>query len=193
MRETDPTEKNNEPRVWRGIVNSNPVEREIYNLNSLRDYFDSVMEHYHELVGQADMSHPDAEWQILMDLVALMDDQFEYMGDMGPVRIQGNGIYIPSDSEEFKFLDGTKGISGEYAGFSIEEMPYYQDLLYPADGELQVQSVLCMELGNWREYSDSDIELEPREDTVLVPIEGQDLSFTRVIPMGREDNLSYYD
>lgn len=168
-----------EASTWRDIVNDTPEEREVYNANSLTDYIDVALDYYRELIADIDPNNPDEIAEVLMELTTFMSAYQEQCGEMGEVRVQGNGIYIPGESDDFRFFEGTQGISGEYAGFCIDTLPAYQDLLYQKGGDYLVEPTLCIELRDFREYTSTGIGLESNGDSVSVPLEGQDLNFTR--------------
>jgi len=165
--------------AWRDIVNDTPEEREVYNANSLTDYIDVVMAYYRELIADIDPNNTSDIAQVLAELGNLIDEYQEQCGEMGDIRVQGNGIYIPGESDDFRFLEGTQGISGEFAGFSISNLPAYQDLLYQEGGDYFVEPTLCIELSEFREYTNTGIAFESNGDSVSIPLEGQDLNFTR--------------
>ena len=169
----------NETSVWRDIVNQDSDRREAYNANSLNDYIDTVLAYYHELSSRFDVSNPEAWPHILVELTDLMDVQMAQCGEMGEIRVRGNGVYLPGDSQYFGFFDGSHGLAGDYAGFSISELPAYQNLLYNSTSKELMQPTLCIELSNYHEYSSTDIQLEARGDSVSIPIEGQDICFSR--------------
>lgn len=168
--------------MWRDIVNNTPEEREAYNRLSVNDYLDAAKQYFAELMEGVDPEDPDALAQVLMDLNQLMTDFQNDFGEIGEVRVQGNGYYLPENGYEFYFLNGTQGISGEFGSFYISDLPNYAELLADENEEPRMEPTLCLELKNYRVYTPNDIALEPDEDrgSAIVPIEAQDLAYTRV-------------
>lgn len=169
----------NETSVWRDIVNQTPDWRESYNVKSLTDYIDTIQAYYDDLANLIDLSNVETWPQILIELNGLMEAQMEQFGRMGMIRVQGNGMYLPENRDELKFFDGGRGIAGDYEGFSINTLPIYQDVLYEQEDEPVSAPTLCIELSGYREYAYGDLALEPTGGSVSVPIEGQDICFSR--------------
>lgn len=169
----------NETSDWREFVNRQPEWRESYNAKSLSDYIDTVVAHYDELGDLLDLNNPETWQQVLIEVNSLMDAQFDKFGEIGMIKVLGNGMYLPDQSDELKFLDGSHGVCGEYAGFSIGMLPRYQQLVYDHKNPSVLSPALCIELGNYREYSDNNIALETNGDSVSIPIVNQDICFIR--------------
>ena len=169
----------NETSAWRDIVNHTPQWRESYNVNSLSDYIDTIVTYYYELSSQYDVDDSENWQHILVVLTSLMDAQVAQFGEMGMVRVQGNGIYLPEASDKLEFFDGSPGIAGEYGGLSISKLPTYQDLLYCHEGQRQAVPVLCLELSDYRQYINDELALEPDGRSAAIPINSQDVCFSR--------------
>lgn len=169
----------NETTVWREIVNHNLEWRDSYNAKSLTDYIDTLMSYYQELATELELDKPDNWGLILVELSSLMDAQIKQFGEIGMIRVQGNGMYLPEATNELNFLDGSGGIAGEYQGLSINTLPTYQDVMYPKQAQLPLTPTLCIELSDWRLYSSSNIALEMTDASVSIPLENQDTCFSR--------------
>ena len=169
-----------ESSSWRDIVNAYPEERELYNWASLNDYLDAIREYYHELMVDVSPDDITRHMEILAELSGFLSDYEEEFDEIGEVHVQGRGMYFSCEGQDIQFLETTHGISGDFVGLYITNLPTYQELIYKSDSDYTYQPTLCLELSDYRYYTGTGIALEPSEGAIIVPIENQDLCFTRV-------------
>lgn len=168
-----------EVQTWNDIIDDEPGEREIYDEASLADYIDVAVLYYREAADRIDFKSDESMLEFLDELLRFMNEYAKTINDVKEVRIQGNGMYLPEETNALEFFNGTPGFSGEIDGFSIATLPTYPDVLNKKDGERAIQPILCLELVNCRYYTDTNIALEPTGESISIPLEHQDLCFTR--------------
>lgn len=171
-----------ETKVWRDIVNATPDEKEVYGKVSVNDYLDLARKYYAKLTRDVAPDNLEKLGKVLSEVNEIVAEFEKIVGEIGTVRVQGNGYYMPETGDDFYFFEGTQGISGEFAGFSIQTLPTYRDLLSDTDEAYTLVPALCLELRDYRTYSDTGIALEPDEErgNAIIPLNDQDLAYTRV-------------
>ena len=170
--------------AWREMVNNNHIERPLYNELSVNDYFDMARSYFTECIADIDPSDEQAVAQVLLDVTQLMSDlQHEY-GEIGELYVRGNGFYLPENSDDILFTDGTPGLRGEFDSFSVMTLPTYAELLNGKPGDLYTKLTLCMELRNYSTVTSSGVALEVNKHSpnAAIPIEAQDFTFMRATP-----------
>lgn len=163
---------------WRDIIDQEPTERELYNQNSLGDYIDFIRFAYGELVADFKYLNVQAAAYVLRELQDEVDAYLTVAGPIDKMFISGNGAYYPEHTDTVEFFDGTTGIAGDFAGLTIQELPAYQDLINSSNGQQQKYQ-LCLVLSDYSQCSSTGIAPEASGDSALIPIEGQDLCFSR--------------
>lgn len=163
---------------WRDIVNYSPDMKAKYNNSSLADYVDLVRDFYTDLQLKYDLGDQFEDAQALTEIEKLFTEYEQQVGEIGEIYISGNGFYLPNNTDEVLFFDGSNGISGHLSGFVICQLPKYQDLLYQKNSEYKTTPMLCIELDDFKKYSNTGIALEP-SGGAIIPLVGQDLCFNR--------------
>lgn len=167
---------------WRDIVNATPDEKETYAEQSVNDHLDLARNYYAQFIKGVAPENLNKLAKIAREVNELVDAYQAIVGGLEGIRVQGNGYYLPEHGEDFTFFDGTQGISGEFAGFSIQTaLPTYRDMMGEVNDAYTPVPLLCLELRNYRTYSNTGIALEADEanGNAIIPLTGQDLAYTR--------------
>lgn len=163
---------------WRDIVDQTPTENDVYSQHSLNDYIDFIRATYQDLSNDFESLTEQAAASVLFSLQNEIDLYSIATEPLEQVYVAGNGVYYPEDTDTVEFFDGTTGISGNFVELTIQQLPSYQDLIDSSSGHQQTYQ-LCLVLEGYSKCSDTGIALEPSGASALVPLEGQDLCFSR--------------
>lgn len=162
---------------WRRIVADIPEWAAEYHL-STNNILDEVIDQYVNLLdGRQQLADTEA-LEILMHL-SESNGLTELINEQATLHVQGRGMYYASKTDTVEFLDSTAGVSGYFTGLQIDDLPLYHDLVYK--NQTLYRPLLCVALEGYALHSANNTPGVFVDDTVIVPILGQDLCINRYV------------
>jgi hypothetical protein len=159
---------------WHNIIQMYPEWMSNYH-TSMTVGFDPLIKQYTQLVdGRTELTE-----EVMTDILFSLAKTHETIAQLqtdGTLLVQGRGMYYAEDEQTFDFIDGSPGISGYFTGFHIDRLPLYHDMVYRK--KMIYRPLLCIALDGYSLHNKDNTPGIFVDDTVVIPIIGQDLCIT---------------